>query len=109
MDRDVQNKYMFASLQSDEGNFLVNKYGVDVIKNDSIILIEENKYYLRSTAALRISKNLKGAWKLFYIFIIIPPAIRDFFYNIIANHRYKWFGKREACRIPTPGEKAKFL
>jgi predicted DCC family thiol-disulfide oxidoreductase YuxK len=100
---------MFASIQSDEGNFLISKYGIDIIKNDSIILIEGEKYFLRSSAALRIAKRLKSVWKLFYVLIIIPPFIRNFLYIIIAKYRYKWFGKRESCRLPSPEERAKFL
>lgn len=100
---------MFASIQSGEGNFLINKYGIDTIKNDSIILIEGENYYFRSTAALKIAKSLKGLWKLFYVFIVIPPFMRNILYNLIAKYRYRWFGKREACRIPTLAERAKFL
>jgi len=75
----------------------------------TIILIENRKYYTKTTAALRISKHLKGFWKFAYIFIIIPPFIRDIVYNIIAKYRYKLFGKKGTCRIPSQEEKDKFL
>jgi predicted DCC family thiol-disulfide oxidoreductase YuxK len=109
IDRDGNDNFRFASIQSDEGNTLIKNLGVDILKNDSIILIEGGKYYLHSSAALRITKKLSGFWKLGYIFVIIPPFIRDFFYKIIAKNRYKWFGRKEACRIPAPEERAKFL
>jgi predicted DCC family thiol-disulfide oxidoreductase YuxK len=109
IDKDISDNFRFAPIQSDEGIFLIKRLEIDIIKNDSLILIEGNSFYLRSSAALRIAKKLKGLWRLTYIFIIIPPFIRDIAYNIIAKYRYKWFGKREACRIPTTEERAKFL
>lgn len=109
IDRDADDTFRFASIQSDEGRFLIDRFKIDTIKNDSIILIEGDKYYLRSSAALRIAIKLKGLLKLFFVFIIIPPFIRNIFYNIIAKYRYKLFGKKESCRIPSPEEKAKFL
>lgn len=109
IEKDADDNFRFASIQSEEGKFLINWLEIDTVKNDSIILIEGEKYYLRSSAALRIAKKLKGLWKLLYVFIIIPAFIRNIFYNIVAKYRYKLFGKRESCRIPTPEERAKFL
>lgn len=76
---------------------------------DSIILFENNKFYIKSTAALKIAKHLNGLWKIFFIFIIIPPIIRDFFYDIIAKNRYKWFEKKQTCMLPDEKYKKKFL
>jgi predicted DCC family thiol-disulfide oxidoreductase YuxK len=87
----------------------MNHFGLDAENLKTIILIEGERYYTKTTAALRIAKELKGAWKLFYVFIIVPPFIRDIFYNMISKYRYRWFGKRETCRLPTPEEKEKFL
>lgn len=64
---------------------------------------------MRSTAALRVAKHLSGLWTILYVFIVVPKFIRDFIYNLIAKKRYKWFGKTETCRIPTPELKAKFI
>ena len=76
---------------------------------DSIILFDNNKLYIKSSAALHIAKHLKGLWKILFIFIIIPPFIRNLFYDIIAKNRYKWFGKREECMIPNEKYKKQFL
>ncbi len=73
------------------------------------MLIEGDTLYTRSTAALRIAKKLSGLWSLFYVFIIIPKFLRDPIYNLIAKNRYKMFGKKDTCRLPTPAERAKFL
>ncbi len=76
---------------------------------DSVILIENNNFYTKSTAALKISKKLNNGFSLLYLFIIIPPFIRDWVYNYIAINRYKWFGKKENCMIPTPELKNRFI
>jgi predicted DCC family thiol-disulfide oxidoreductase YuxK len=73
------------------------------------LLIAGNKYYTKSTAALMISKNLKGLVKILYPFIFLPKFLRDFFYDLIAKNRYKLFDKREVCRVPTEEERKKFL
>ena len=107
--RDNKNRFMFASLQSESGRKLLNHFGLDSENLKTIILTVGEKYYTKTTAALKIAKELRGAWKLFYVFIIVPPFIRDIFYNMISKYRYRWFGKRNACRIPSPEEKEKFL
>lgn len=83
----------------------------DLPANDlnSFILVEGDNFYSRSTGALRMLKKLGGGWKLMYGFIIVPKFIRDAVYNFIAKNRYKWFGKRNECWIPTPELKARFL
>jgi predicted DCC family thiol-disulfide oxidoreductase YuxK len=109
IDKDKSNKFRFAALQSDAGIKLQKKFGLNPDDLKTFILVEDDKYYTKTTAALRIAKDLKFPWNLSYIFIIIPPFIRNIAYNIIARYRYKWFGKREECRIPSPEERAKFL
>ncbi|MBE4910221.1 thiol-disulfide oxidoreductase DCC family protein [Bacillus luteolus] len=106
--RDPKGDFKFASLQSETGKELLSKYNASK-SIDSIILIEDGHCYYKSSAALRICKKLKGAWKLLYLFIILPRPLRDFFYDIIARNRYKWFGKNESCRIPSPEERKRFL
>jgi len=107
--KDKKDIFRFAALQSEIGRHLIQKYHIDTSKLDSILLIEGKYYSYKSTAALRIAKYLKGWYSLFYVFIIFPPIVRNFFYDIIAKNRYKWFGKKESCMIPTPELKAKFL
>lgn len=109
IDHDKKNMFRFASLQSDSGQTLLKKFGLNNESFDSIILIDNEKYFTRSSAVLRIVKNFPGFWKLLYIFIIVPPAVRNLLYDIIAENRYKWFGKKDSCRVPTPELKEKFL
>lgn len=109
IERDTNNVYHFASLQSDFAKNELSKFDIDTAQMNSFILLENGKIYQRSTAALRVSKKLRGLWPLLYIFIIIPPFIRDGFYDYIAKNRYKWFGKQESCWVPTPELKSKFL
>lgn len=107
--RDPEGYFRFAALQTETGSMLMKKYNITSVKMDSIILIENNKVYYRSSAALRIASKLKGGWKLFYAFIIIPPFIRNFFYDIVARNRYRWFGKRDYCFIPEPNMKERYI
>ena len=107
--RDKSDVFRFAALQSEIGEQLTSKYNIDTSKTDSIILIDGEKYYEKSSAALHIAKYLSGGWPLLYSFIILPKFIRDSVYNFIAKNRYKWYGKKESCMIPTPELQAKFL
>lgn len=107
--RDERDLFRLASLQSDFGQKFLKKHGKSTTHFDSIILIDENqKLYTESTAALKIAQDLKGV-KWMKIFLILPKFLRDGVYRIIAKHRYKWFGKRAECMIPSPELKAKFI
>lgn len=108
LERDPNEIFRFASLQSEAGQDLLKKYHVpeDV---DSMILIESDKVYFKSSAALRISRHLQGTWKLLYILIIVPAPVRNVVYDIIARNRYKWFGKKESCMLPSPNVRKRFL
>ena len=107
---DKKDIFRFASLQSDIGKKLVEERGMDPEELDSILLIELGvAYYRKSTAALEISRDLSGGYSLLKNFLFIPEPLRDGIYDFIANNRYKWFGKKEQCMIPTPELKAKFL
>lgn len=105
---DPEKKFRFATLQSDIGRELLNEHdiGNDV---DSVILIEDGKAFMHSTAGLRIARNLGGIYSLFYALIIIPAFIRDAVYKVFAKHRYRLFGRTDACMIPTPDVKERFL
>lgn len=109
IERDSKKYFKFAPLQSEIADELSLKYDIDRENVDSIILIEDDKAYTYSTAALKIAKNLDGIWSLGYAFIIVPEFIRDFFYKLIAKNRYKIFGKKDVCMIPTPELKERFL
>ena len=105
---DLDYKFKFATLQSEIGQEFRGKYniGEDV---DSIVLIEDDRVFTHSTAALRIAKRLGGIWSLGYAFITVPAFIRDFFYKLFAKYRYRIFGKKEVCMIPTPEVRERFL
>lgn len=106
---DEKDLFRFAPLQSDIGLQIVNEHGIDTKELESIILIEPGvAYYQKSTAALEIAKDLKGYSWLKY-FKVLPEGFRDFIYEIISNNRYKWFGKKESCMIPTDELRALFL
>ncbi|MDZ4711227.1 MAG: thiol-disulfide oxidoreductase DCC family protein [bacterium] len=109
IDHDKHDKFRFASLQSEAGQKLLKKFGLDPDDLFSIILIDGNKYYSESSAIIHISKEFGGVWKTLSIFKIVPPPLRNFFYRIIAKNRYKWFGKKDSCRVPTHELKEKFL
>lgn len=107
--RDKKNIFRFATLQSDFGRDLCKRFSFDSVKNESVLLYQNDKLYTHSTAALKISKKLSGLWPILYMFIIVPKFIRDFAYNLVARNRYKWFGKRDSCMIPTTELKHKFI
>ncbi|RZS98418.1 thiol-disulfide oxidoreductase DCC family protein [Cecembia calidifontis] len=107
--RDKNNAFKFAALQDKAVKSLFDSFQIKQDYLDSLILIRQDKVYYRSRAALEISKKLSGLWPLLYGFIIIPAFLRDPIYDWIAKNRYKWFGKKDTCRIPTKKELDKFL
>ncbi len=107
--RDPDTKLKFASLQSEFGQRTLQKFNLPNTNFDTFIFLEGDRYYDKSSAALKVARELNGFWNVFYILMIIPKPIRDFFYTLIAKNRYKMFGQREACMIPTPELKGRFL
>lgn len=107
--RDKKDLFRFGALQEEHGQELVLKHNIDTRSVDSIILIERNKAYIKSSAALRIARSLSGGWPLLYGFIILPVFLRDWIYDFIAKNRYKWYGRRDFCMVPTPDLQQKFL
>lgn len=104
---DPRDHFRFASLQSEVGVKLLGD--LSGTPPDSIVLLEKGKRYLRSDAALRIARNLSGGCSLLYPLIVLPRWIRDTIYDLVARNRYRWFGKREACMVPSPDLSGKFL
>jgi predicted DCC family thiol-disulfide oxidoreductase YuxK len=109
IERDHDRYFKFAPLQSETAEKLLAENGIDKFETDSIILIEDGEAYTYSTAALRIARKLGGIWSWLYIFIVLPEFIRDFFYKLFAKYRYKMFGKKDECMIPTPEIRERFL
>ncbi|WP_440066834.1 thiol-disulfide oxidoreductase DCC family protein [Tenacibaculum discolor] len=107
---DTKNMFLFTSLQSDIGKEITQYLGIDTSKVDSIILYEPNVAYdIKSSAALKIMNGFGGIWKLTQVFWILPEGLRNIVYDYIAKNRYKWFGKKEACMIPSKEIQEKFL
>jgi predicted DCC family thiol-disulfide oxidoreductase YuxK len=106
--RDTSGYFKFASLQGETGQRLLKKHSLNYDLN-SFVLIEKEKVYIKSSAALRVCSQLDGAWLLLSIFRFLPPLFRDFLYDIVAKNRYKWFGKEESCILPLPKWKQRFL
>jgi len=107
--RDTKNRFKFGSLQSDAVKDLLQKHNYSGNELSTVLLVEGDRVYAQSTAVLRIARKMDGLWPLLYAFIIIPAFIRNFLYNLIAKNRYRMFGKRDSCMMPTPALKAKFL
>lgn len=107
---DKKNTFLFTALQSETGQKIIEKFNIDSSKTDSILLYTEEKgISSKSTAAIKIAYSLGFPISLITVFFIVPPFIRNWVYDYIAKNRYKWYGKKESCMIPTPELKSKFL
>ena len=106
--KEAQALFLFAPLQGDAAK---QKLNLDLQNSPpaSVILYENGKVYSKSTAALRIARYLKWPWRILVIFTIVPAFMRDIFYDIIANNRYKWFGKQDSCMLPSAELRSRFL
>ncbi|UII32500.1 thiol-disulfide oxidoreductase DCC family protein [Fulvivirga ulvae] len=110
LDRDHVKRFVFGSLQSEKSKEILLSYNYDPEALNSIVVITKSgKLMDKSDAALHIARQLPGGWKLLYIFKILPRFIRDAVYDLIAANRYKWFGRQDACRMPNPELKQRFL
>ena len=109
IDRDPEGTFRFASLQSEGGGRLARRHGAEPDELNTMMLIEDGMLYTRSTAALRIARRLRLPWRLARIFLAIPAPMRDPIYNLIAANRYRWFGRKDECMIPTPDVRQRFL
>ena len=107
--KDKQRRFLFAPLQSNAGQELLGQFGLNTTQLDSFIFISDGKAYLRSTAGLKLYNQLPWYWKWTQLFWIVPRVIRDAVYNFIARNRYKWFGKRDQCMVPSAEVRERFL
>lgn len=104
---DQKKQFRFVALQSDAGKKVIEKYAISP-ETDSVILILNNEIFFESEAAMEIARFLSFPWKSVLFFKVIPKNWRDKIYRWIAKNRYRWFGKKNSCRIPTPKEKMYF-
>jgi predicted DCC family thiol-disulfide oxidoreductase YuxK len=109
IEHDRAGHFKFAPLQSEVGEQLMGEHDIDPTGTDSVILVEDGKAYTHSDAALRIAQRLDGIWSWAYAFRVVPRFIRDAAYKIFARHRYRFFGRQDACMMPTPEIRARFL
>ncbi len=107
--RDPHGYFHFTALQSETARGLLANRELDSSQSDSILLLEDGQLYSSSTAALRIARRLKGWPKLASVFLLVPRALRDPVYRFLARNRYKWFGKQDACMLPSPDVRQRFL
>lgn len=109
IDQDKKQNLKFASLQSEAGEEVLRRFSLPSDVYDSFLFLKGDQLFQKSEAVLEIVKLLGGAWPLLAVFKIIPRSIRDWMYTQVARNRYKWFGKRNECRLPTPELKERFL
>lgn len=107
--RDPQGYFRFAALQSPVGQQLLQMHGYSSTVLSSVVLIEQDRVYTSSDAALRIARHLNGWWPFVNLLRVVPRPIRDTIYQWIATHRYRWFGQRDTCMIAPPGARDRFL
>jgi len=110
IDHDPDGEIRVGALQSEAARPYLQAFGLDPSYLDSVVLIERGRVYQKSTAALRVARRLEAPWPLaYYALIGIPRLLRDRVYDVVASNRYDWFGKRDACRMPTPDLQARFI
>ena len=109
IDRDPAGRFVFASLQSERGRRTLERFGLEPRRTDSVVLVEADRAYTRSAAALRIARGLAFPWRVLSLLVVVPAGVRDWVYDVIARHRYRWFGRTETCRMPTPELRARFV
>ena len=106
---DPAGRFRFASLQSPAGEEIQTRLGIDPKALDSIVLVEGERWYRESDAALRIAARMSGAWRALGVLRLLPRPLRDALYRWVARNRYRWFGKQETCWLPTPELRERFL
>ena len=110
LERDPDGRLKFASAQSDLGRRVLATLGLpDRTFDRTILLLDGDRVYIRSTAVLRALRHLRGPVKALLPLLLVPAFIRDPIYDLIARNRYKWFGRRESCFVPTPALRARFI
>ncbi len=102
-------RFRFGTLQSDKGQELLTLLGLPTQDFETFLLLERGQVFTKSTAALKIARQLSGCWPVLWLLIFVPRALRDGLYDYIARHRYRLMGKAEACRIPRADERSRFV
>lgn len=106
---DPAAKFRFAAIQSEIGREISQSYGLDPADLQTFVFISDGKMHVRSDAAIEVVSRFGGAWRFFTVFRLVPRVARDWIYSVIARNRYRWFGRKDVCMIPTPEIKERFL
>ena len=109
LDRDSQGLFKFGTLQSLPAQAILQHFQLPTTEYKTFLLIEQGKLFTKSTAAIKILKQLGTPWSLFGVFVMVPRSIRDLIYDFVARHRYQWMGKSESCRVPSQEERERFV
>ena len=107
--RDPAGRFQFGALQTPSARRVLDLHDTPDPLPDTLVLVDQGRVFTRSTAVLRIARHLTFPWPLAYAFLAVPRPFRDWIYAIVARHRYRWFGKREHCMVPTPAIRARFI
>jgi len=107
--RDPGKIFRFTPLQSATGQETLKRFNLSTTDLDTMVLVQDGRVFTRSTAGLKIARRLSGLWPLFSAFLIVPKFLRDAVYNLIAKNRYRWWGKKDVCMVPTPEVRERFL
>ncbi len=109
MDRDKDDKFRFCSLQSEKGQEYLRKFNLETENFDTFVLVAGDTCLTKSRAGFKVLRSIKSGFRFLLVFSVLPAFITDLLYNLIAKNRYLIFGKKDACRIPTPEERNKFI
>jgi predicted DCC family thiol-disulfide oxidoreductase YuxK len=107
--RDPAGRFQFGTLQSASARRVLDLHDTPDPLPDTIVLVDGGRVFTRSTAVLRIARQLRAPWPLAYVFILVPRPLRDWMYGLVARNRYRWFGQRDHCMMPTPDIRARFI
>jgi predicted DCC family thiol-disulfide oxidoreductase YuxK len=106
---DPAAKFRFAALQSEIGREIFQNHDFDPVDLQTFVFVVDGRIFLRSDAAIEVISRFGGAWRILRVFRFVPRALRDSIYTIVARNRYRWFGRKEVCMVPTPEIKERFL
>lgn len=109
IERDPYHRFVFTTMQSDTAKSLIARYGAEGEYSETFFLIKDGQCYMRTDAALEITKSLSGLWPALAILRFIPRRIRDFFYRLLGRNRYALFGRRDTCILPTDAVLSRFI
>jgi predicted DCC family thiol-disulfide oxidoreductase YuxK len=106
---DPDGQFKFGTLQSEQAQRILHELGLSTADYQTVLLLEGCRVYAKSTAALRVIRQLSWWWPLYYLCVLVPASIRDVVYDFVARHRYRWMGRATTCRVPTQAEGDRFV